>query len=82
LLAFLDAWDNAINMTQTTKAWLKGLIVAVVSGAASVGAGIAMARTEEEYKLILSMAAFDAFKSMCAYLKQSPLPGVAEGKQA
>ena len=66
-------------MTQTTKAWLKGLGVAVISAAAGVGAGLMFARDPHEYLLVLELAAFDGVKAACAYLKRSPLPGVEEG---
>lgn len=68
-------------MTQTAKAWLKGMAVAVISAAAGVGAGLALASDPHEYRLVLKLAAFDALKALCAYLKQSPLPGAEEGSK-
>jgi len=79
LLDFSHAWHN-VSMTQTAKAWLKGLGVAVISAAAGVIAGFALASDPHEYKLVLQLAAFDAIKAAAAYLKRSPLPGVEEGK--
>jgi hypothetical protein len=60
------------------RAWLKGFTVAVISAAASVVSGMALA--PDQWKLILKLAAIDGVKAGAAYLKQSPLPGAGEGK--
>ena len=63
---------------QNWRGWLKGLAVAMISGAVSVVSGFALA--PDRWRLVLKLAAIDGIKAGAAYLKQSPLPGAGEGK--
>ena len=65
-------------MQSNWRAWARGILVAVISAAAGVVSGMALA--PDQWKLILKLAAIDGIKAGAAYLKQSPLPGAGEGK--
>ncbi len=57
--------------------WLKGLAAAAISASATVLTGFAI--EPSQWHLVLKLAAIDGIKAAAAYLKQSPLPGAAEG---
>ena len=70
-------------MTENTKAWLKGLIAAVVAGASTAGVSwmsMAMAKSVGvdvptlNFKALGMILLVAALANLFTYLKQSPLP--------